>query len=175
MEQGGAWGKGLGNGVAAELRQTTKLLEIHCPKCNASHEVAKLKLVSKTGGFSNLKCKASRCGQTASSTEWRCRCRRRWIKCPIHLHAFRQARKPSCRFACAAGKTQSIVLGTNAPMPKQRRSAVKGCIRTCLEEVEGADKEYVRIRFPLLSSVYAEQIAYLVQPEGSMHPAGGSA
>ena len=162
-------------GVAAELRQKTKLLEIHCPNCNASHEVAKMKLVSKTGGFSNLKCKASRCGQTASSTEWRCRCRRMWIKCPIHLHVFRQARKPSCRFASSTAKKQSIVLGTNAPMPKQRQSTVKGCIRTCLKGIEDVNKEYQRIRFPLLSSVLAKKFAYLVQPEGSMDPTGGSA
>ena len=70
----------MADGVAAELRQTTKLLEIHCPTCNVSHEVAKMKLVSKTGGFSNLKCKAGRCGQTASSIEWRCRCNRMWTR-----------------------------------------------------------------------------------------------
>ena len=114
--------------VAAELRQKAKLIDIHCPECEKAHRVANMKLVARTGGFSNVKCGSRWCGHTAPSSEWRCRCRRLWIKCPIHEHAVERITKVSRSDQPA--KKHRRELGTNAPMPKKRASA-KRCIQTC--------------------------------------------
>ena len=79
--------------VAAEHRQKSRLIDIYCPRCSSAHQVANMKLVAKTGGCSTTKCSSRTCGQTAPSSEWRCRCKRLWIKCPTHVHAVERITK----------------------------------------------------------------------------------
>ena len=92
-------------------------------------------------------------------------------KCPIHVHAVERITKVSRSDQPA--KKQRQELGTNAPMPKKRASA-KTCIQACKKTASEVNAEFRRIRFPLLSSCYAGKFSYLVQPEGSRDPAGGS-
>ena len=131
-----------------------------------------MKLVAKTGGCSNAKCSSRKCGQTSPSSEWRCRCKRLWIKCPIHVHAVERITKVAKSDQPAKMHRQER--GTNAPMPRRRSSAIKERIRTCSQSVSEANAEFLRSKFPILSCRLAERFSDLVQPEGSMYPAGGS-
>ena len=148
--------------VAAELRQKATLIDIHCPQCGTAHRVATMKPVANTGGCSNAKCGSQVCGHTAPSSEWRCRCKRLWIKCPIHVHAVERITKVSRSDQPAEKHRQE--LGTNVPMPKKRASA-KRCIQTCGKTASEVNAEFRRIRFPLLSSCYVEKFSYPGQPE----------
>ena len=164
----------MAGGVAAELREKTKLLDIYCPRCSMAHTVANTKLVGKTGGCSNAKCRDRRCGQTAPSSEWRCRCRKLWIKCPIHEHAVERVTNCPSAIGDPPVEMHRRERGANAPMPRRRSSAIKECIRTCSQSVSEENAELRRIKFPILGSRLAERSSYLVQPEGSRDPAGGS-
>ena len=132
--------------VAAELKIKATLIDIHCPLCGTAHKVANMKLVAKTGGCSSVKCSSQVSGHTAPSSEWRCRCKRLWIKCPTHVHAVERITTVSRSDQPAEMHRQE--LGTNAPMPKRRSSAVKRCIRTSEIAVSEANLEYKRMRFP---------------------------
>ena len=114
-----------------------------------------MKLAAKTGGCPNAKCGSQECGHTAPSSEWRCRCRRLWIKCPIHVHVVERTSKVSRSDQPAKKHRQE--LGANAPMPKRRSSAAKRCIQTYEISVSEANLEYNRMRFPFLSSCLADR------------------
>ena len=71
---------------------TMPLNDILCPACGAAHKTRDMRLKVKTG-FSSATCKNKECGKVTISSAWTCRCRRQWVKCPMHVHEALQKNK----------------------------------------------------------------------------------
>ena len=82
VEKGERWNK---EKEDEEEEETMPLKNISCLMCGTTPNTRGMKLRVKMG-FSSIKCKSTACGKVAISSTWRCRCRRLWIKCPVHVH-----------------------------------------------------------------------------------------
>ena len=90
-------------------------MEIYCCRCNRERRVENSKLFTKTG-FSTIKCGNSKCGKTAGSDRWNCRCTIQWIKCPRHIHIASMPKKRQSKEADDKKKRLAIY-GTTKPKP----------------------------------------------------------
>ena len=61
--------------------ETLVLRDSSCPECHTSQKTVAMKLKASEG-FSNIKCRNAECKKVTVSSSWRCRCRRKWVKCP---------------------------------------------------------------------------------------------
>ena len=104
------------------LKTFMKLQDILCPCCDEAQKVAKSKLRTKSG-FSKVKCK--NCKEIRPSAAWRCRCRKLWIKCPMHLHQRVTAVKRRKHIPSTKEKLLAKY-GIDRPLPKLRKPMLKG-------------------------------------------------
>ena len=93
-----------------------------CPACGSTQNTRDMKLRMKTG-FSSIKCKHAACGKVTVSSTWRCRCRRQWIKCPVHVHeSLRVERKAGIKKLQTEKERLRAKRGVDEPMPQRRGS-----------------------------------------------------
>ena len=97
------------------------LKHIFCPACGEGTQVAKMRLVTKTG-FSTIKCGNGTCSNTSVSTQWRCRCRLLWTKCPRHVHAKESKAVRQVKPQPLKKALRKAAYGVDRPLPKSRNS-----------------------------------------------------
>ena len=124
--------------------QPSKLKEILCCRCNQSRRVENSKLFTKTG-FSTIKCGNSKCGRTAVSDRWNCRCMIQWIKCPRHIHI---ASPPKKRLSKDAEdkKKRLAIYGTTKPRPKLKQRVLAKNKKAGDHEIPGRKIMSSRVR-----------------------------
>ena len=100
--------------------ETMPLKHLLCPECNTQQDTTTMRL-KVTTGFSSIKCKNKECGKATLSSQWRCRCRRLWIKCPMHVHEtlLGKVSKAKATSRKKGGSTQSA-RGRDVPMPVKK-------------------------------------------------------
>ena len=112
-------------GHQTPVAQPSKLKEIYCCRCNKERKVEYAKLFTKTA-FSTIKCGGSKCGRTAVSDRWNCRCMIQWIKCPRHIHIASQPKKRQSK-EVSEKKRQLAKYGTDKPRPRLRPRVMAKC------------------------------------------------
>ena len=71
-------------------------------------------------GFSSIKCKG--CQKVTISSTWRCRCHRKWAKCPMHVHESMMwaSKSVKAKRKQTEGEKQKLLRGIDVRKPVRR-------------------------------------------------------
>lgn len=120
------------------------------------------KLMTKYGGFSNLICKKAECRKVTTCSTWRCRCRRLWIKCPVHVHeAFKRVKRQIIKRQLTEREKLRRLKGVDVPVPRRRgdpRTAEQLRNAACESAAGGMNRVFLKP-----GSILARRFEHLVQ------------
>ena len=141
----------------ARLHALMKLRDILCPACQTSQKVGSMKLRTATG-FSKIKCKNKICNESRPSAQWRCRCQKLWIKCPLHLHLKATAISRKKREATVKEKLLARY-GVDRPLPMMREKANKNPTGSKRKlDTAQLDEASSRRQVPIIGQEHCERV-----------------
>ena len=102
--------------------ETLVLNDVLCPACNNPQKTFGMRLKVKDG-YSSIKCKSVACQKITISSAWKCRCRKKWVKCPMHVHdALNKSKPVRIKRKQTEGERQILLKGVDERKPVKRGS-----------------------------------------------------
>jgi hypothetical protein len=140
--------------------ETLVLNDVLCPACNNPQKTLGMKLKVKDG-YSSIKCKSVACQKITISSAWKCRCRKKWVKCPMHVHdALNKSKPVRIKRKQTEGERQRLLKGVDVQKPVKRRSCTAESRHAIVSEVLNGPSERALFKS---TSIFAKRFPHLLQ------------